>query len=278
MPSEMHDPMVPIPFKVKKIKRETKDVFTLILFPDSSSSVVPFSPGQFSMLYVLGVGEVPISHSGAPSQSDSVVHTIREVGATTQALGRLSMGDVIGLRGPFGSAWPIETSKGMDIIIGAGGLGMAPLRSLFYYILENREQFGRVRLLYGTRAPEDFLFKNEWDEWQKQGIEILTTVGLAHQKWKGHVGHVTTLVPRLELESQNTRVFLCGPEIMMRFTAFELEKRGVPIRNISVSLERNMKCAIGFCGHCQFGPHFVCKGGPVFGFDQVEALMRIREL
>ncbi|MBI1860293.1 MAG: FAD/NAD(P)-binding protein [Deltaproteobacteria bacterium] len=275
---ELVDPMCPLPFRVQKVSWENSDVVTLDLVPESSSTPTKFQPGQFSMLYAFGVGEVPISHSGSPTEPSRVTHTIRTVGAVTNAIGKLKRGDTLGLRGPYGTAWPLKEAQGKDIVVGAGGLGMAPLRPILYSIAQEREKFGKVALVYGARDPKDFLFKDEWEVWKKNDIEIHMVVGQSTSDWKGHVGHITTLIPRLKLEPEKTCAFLCGSEIMMRFTAFELEKRGVSKSHISISLERNMKCAIGFCGHCQYGPHFICKDGPVFAFDRIEELMRIREL
>jgi NAD(P)H-flavin reductase len=230
------------------------------------------------MLYVMGVGEIAISLSGDPGNPGELVHTIRSVGAVSRALAHLRAGAEMGLRGPYGSAWPVESARGRDVVVAAGGLGMAPLRPVIYQLVRERHAFGRIYLLYGTRTPSDFLFKTEWKRWRSQGIEIRCAVGTASPKWKGDVGHVTTLVPKIELKASDAVALVCGPEVMMRYTAYELEKKGLPPENIHLSLERNMKCAIGFCGHCQFGPHFICKDGPVLPFARGDRLLRIREV
>jgi NAD(P)H-flavin reductase len=182
--------------------------------------------------------------------------------------------EVIGVRGPFGSHWPIEGATGKDIVIVAGGIGLAPLRSVMYQIVSLRAKYGKVVLLYGARTPEDILYRRELERWRAHfDLEVYVTVDHATGAWRGSVGVVTRLVPRAPFDPQNTVALVCGPEIMMRFTAAELEKRGVATEHIFVSMERNMKCAVGQCGHCQYGPHFVCKDGPVFQYSRVQHLL-----
>lgn len=267
--------MLPLEYRILKKRQDSDDVVTMELLPHGETKLPHCRPGQFNMLYAFGVGEVPISTSGP---RDATVHTIRIVGATTKALSLLHTGDPVGVRGPFGSQWPLDDADGKDLVLGAGGLGMAPLRPIVLEVIQARARFGRVCVLYGTRSPSDFLYQDEWESWKAAGIDVHVTVGSATPQWKGHVGHVTTLVPHAFFSSPNTRAYLCGPEIMMRFTAYELVKRGVDKKDVYVSLERNMKCAIALCGHCQFREFFVCKDGPVFPFDRVEAMMRVREL
>lgn len=270
------EPMAPVPFRVTKRTQETYDTFTLELVPDGGAPL-SFLPGQFNMLYAFGVGEVPISVSGDPARPATLVHTVRDVGAVTASLGRLRRGDGVALRGPFGTAWP-SPPDGSDVLIAAGGLGLAPLRPAIYRALAEKKRLGEITILYGARTPEDLLFAGETKRWAKEGARVHVAVGQATRAWRGTVGHVTALLPRAVFRPERTVAMLCGPEIMMRFTAAELEKRGMCKADIHVSLERNMKCAVGLCGHCQLGTRFVCTNGPVFPYDVAEPLMRVREL
>ena len=273
------DPMVPIPYRVERYRKETHDTFTLELKPASAEQLPPFSAGQFNMLYIYGVGEVPISISGDPENGDVIVHTIRAVGTVTSAMQSLRAGHVIGLRGPFGSNWPIDEAKGQDVVIVAGGIGLAPLRPVIYYVLNHREKFGKVVILYGARTPEDILYRKEIESWRKRlDLEVLVTVDRATGNWRGNVGVVTRLIPRAPFDPYATVAMVCGPEIMMYYTVLELMDQGIPKNQIYVSMERNMKCAIGFCGHCQYGPHFICKDGPVFPYETIETLLTKREI
>ncbi len=273
------DPMTPVPHTIKKIIRETHDTFTLDLTPKDGSEPISFLPGQFNMLYAFGVGEIPISISGPAPGTRGMLHTIREVGTVTQALHKLKKGATVGLRGPFGSSWPIETSKGSDIVILAGGIGLAPLRPAIYNLLEQRDQFGNIALLYGTREPKDLLFTKEFEKWRgKLGVQTKITVDKAGSDWRGNVGVVTTSIPRVSFDPPHTIVMICGPEIMMRYSVIEMKRLGVSEDRIYITMERNMKCAVGFCGHCQFGPSFICKDGPVFRYDRIKHFFGIREI
>lgn len=265
------EPMLPTVYRVQHVRRELSDTFTLELEPADGSEVPPFATGQFNMLYVFGVGEIPISISGDPDQRKPLVHTTRAVGTVSKAMHQLKPADVIGVRGPFGSHWPIEHAKGKDVVIVAGGIGLAPLRSAMYQLLAQRDQYGKVVLLYGARTPQDVLYRRELEHWRSHfDLEVLVTVDHATGTWRGSVGVVTTLISRASFDPANTLALVCGPEIMMRFTAAGLEKRGIATKDIFVSMERNMKCAIGFCGHCQYGPNFICKDGPVFQYSEVQ--------
>jgi NAD(P)H-flavin reductase len=273
------DPMRPSPFVVLDTTRETGDTFTLTLQPAAAESRLRFDPGQFNMLYVFGAGEVPISISGDPAQPEIVVHTIRAVGATTRALQGLGKGDWVGVRGPFGTAWPVEQAHGHDVVIVAGGIGLAPLRPALYHLLLHRSQYGRVVLLYGARTPRDLLFRRELREWRGRfDVELDVTVDRATADWRGSVGVVTKLIERSPFDPESAMAFVCGPEIMIRLSAAALQRRGVTPANIHVSMERNMKCAVGFCGHCQLGPLFICKDGPVFRSDRMQPFLRLREV
>ncbi len=274
MMANVPDPMLPQLYRVQRVRREIPDTFTLELEPEEGVEVPPFASGQFNMLYVFGVGEIPISISGDPARRRPLVHTTRAVGTVSKAMRELKPEDVIGVRGPFGSHWPIERAMGKDVVIVAGGIGLAPLRSAMYQVISQREKYGKVVLLYGARTPEDILYRREVEHWRAHfDLEVYVTVDNATGKWRGSVGVVTRLIPRAPFDPLNTAAMICGPEIMMRFTAAELEKRGVATENIFVSMERNMKCAIGQCGHCQYGPHFVCKDGPVFQYSRVQHLL-----
>jgi NAD(P)H-flavin reductase len=273
------DPMLPAPWRIQEVRRETADTFTLALAPESPAPAPGFAAGQFNMLYVFGVGEVPISISGDPLAPSPLTHTTRAVGPVTRAMQKLKVGDSLGVRGPYGSGWPLGEAAGRDVVIVAGGIGLAPLRPVLCHILARRADFGRVVLLYGTRTPRDILFRAELRRWSaRRDMHVHVTVDRAVGKWRGNVGVVTALIPHAPFEPSNTVAMVCGPEIMMRFTARELRKRGVPPERVFVSLERNMKCAIGFCGHCQYGPAFVCRDGPVFRYDHVKPLLNVREL
>ena len=236
-----------------------------------------FAPGQFNMLTAFGVGEAAISISGAPG-GERLIHTIRDVGPVSHALANLAPGDPIGVRGPFGVGWPMAT-PGSDVLIIAGGLGLAPLRPSIYDILARRDAFGVVTLLYGSRRPEDIVFHAEVEAWRREKkINIELTVDHAGVDWRGHVGVVTGLLPRVQLDPSRAIARLCGPEVMMRFVGAALTEQGLDAAKIFVSMERNMKCAIGHCGHCQLGPTFICRDGPVFTYERMRPLMSVKEL
>jgi NAD(P)H-flavin reductase len=233
-----------------------------------------FLPGQFNMVYVYGVGEIPISISGDPANPRVLVHTTRTVGTVTKAMDKMRCGGILGIRGPYGTSWPIEQANGQDIVFVSGGIGLAPLRPALYEVLAHRNQYGKIVLLYGTRTPADVLFQQELERWRTRfDLDIYVTVDRAMSGWRGNVGVVTNLIPRAPFDPSNTIAFVCGPEIMMRFTAMELHKRGVDNEHIYISMERNMKCAIGLCGHCQFGPVFVCKDGPIFQYNRIKDML-----
>ena len=279
MMATLSDPMAPSPYRIQRVLKETYDTYTLELDPANGADGLSFAPGQFNMVYVSGVGEVPISISGDPDKPRTLIHTVRSVGTVTQKLCAGGRGRVLGVRGPFGTSWPVEQAVGSDVVIVCGGIGLAPLRPAIYHIMANREKYGRVALLYGARTPEDLLYKLELPQWRGRfDLQVEVTVDAASDGWRGNVGVVTTLIPPARFDPENTVAMVCGPEVMMRFTLLELEKRGVPSENTFVSMERNMKCAVGFCGHCQFGPAFICKDGPVFRFDQIQPFFVTREI
>lgn len=265
------NPMLTHSYAVKRVQQETYDTFTLELEPKNDAQPPSFLPGQFNMLYVFGVGEVPISICGDPAKPETLVHTTRAVGTVTKAMGKLRRGDLIGVRGPFGTSWPVEEAKGHDVVIATGGIGLPPLRPAVYHLLSKKQDYGKLVLLYGARTPEDILYGQEIEQWGKRSdIAVDVTVDRATGQWQGNVGVVTTLIPKATFDPANTIAMIVGPEIMMRFTIAELQRRGVRDESIYFSMERNMKCGFGFCGHCQFGPFFVCKDGPVFRYDRVK--------
>ena len=272
-------PMVPLPHRILKIHRETEDVFTIETQPEDNEPNLHFTPGQFNMIYVFGVGEVPLSISGNSDQTNTLVHTIRGVGWVTRALQEMKKGDMIGVRGPFGNPWPMQEAEGNDVLVIAGGVGLAPLRPVIYHLLAHREQYGSVSILYGARSPDDMLFKKELEQWRGRfDLHVDATVDAAKRGWMGNVGVVTQLIPKAKFDPDNTVAMICGPEIMMRFTLKELQRQEVKEKAIFLSMERNMKCAIGFCGHCQYGPQFICKDGPVFRYDQIRNIFGQREI
>jgi len=272
------DPMAPLVARVIRRHRDAPEVFTLELEPEDAAALAPFTPGQFNMLTVFGVGEVPISFSGDPANQARLVHTIRAVGPVSAALTGLDAGAPVGLRGPFGVGWPMAEAAGKDVVVVAGGLGLAPLRPALYRLFAERERYGRIVLLYGTRSPDDILFRRELEGWRSRlDAEVEVTVDHAKSSWRGHVGVVTTLIPRSSFDPDQTVALVCGPEVMMRFAIGALRDAGVDSANIYLSMERNMKCAVGFCGHCQFGPVFVCRDGPVFRYDRLRSLLALKE-
>jgi NAD(P)H-flavin reductase len=272
------DPFIPIPHRIQRARRELRDIATLELVPLAGARPA-YLPGQFNMLYAFGVGEVAISMSGDPAVPGGYVHTVRNVGAVSGAIARLPTGATVGVRGPFGTAWPTQEAEGNDVVIIAGGLGLAPLRPAIYHVLAHRARYGRVAILYGTRGPAEILYQAEIERWRRRlDVDIFVTVDHADATWRGHIGVVTKLVPRAGFDPQHTIAMVCGPEVMMRFTASALHESGLPFDRIYLSMERNMKCAIGLCGHCQFGPNFICKDGPVMRYDRIAGILAVREI
>lgn len=276
----IHNPWVAHSAQIVDIRPEVSGVSTyaMVFDNDAVGAAFRFQPGQFNMLYLPGYGESAISISSDPARRDLLSHTVRVAGNVTKALSRKREGDHIALRGPFGSSWPVEACMGHDVVIACGGIGLAPLRPAIYYILNHRADYKRVILLYGARTPNDLLYTSEYDQWRGGSLEVETTVDIGDDVWTGHIGVVPVLFYRLRLQPEQTTVLTCGPEIMIRFVVFEALARKVSADNIYVSLERNMSCAMGFCGHCQLGPHFVCKDGPVFTFRQVEDYFNLEDI
>jgi len=282
MPALAHHPDVllsPYWASIEQVVQEAEGISTYwIKFQDDDlAAAYHFAPGQFNMLYVPGYGEAAISISSDPAKPGLIGHTIRFVGNVTRAVSRLKAGDAIGVRGPFGTEWPIKEYHGSDVVLAAGGIGLAPLRPVIYHILNHRADYGRVIILYGARTPADLLYTAEFDPWREQDIEVMVTVDRADENWPGQVGVVPMLFYKLRVAPEKVIVFSCGPEIMMRFVVFEGLARRIPQNQIYLSLERNMKCALGFCGHCQLGPFFICRDGPVYRFDQLEPYFNVED-
>lgn len=275
---ERPDPVVPRRFRVLANRRETEDTYTLELEGVDCSGQFGFEPGQFNMVYAFGAGEVPISISGDPS-AGPLVHTVRAVGAVTRAICEARPGDMLGVRGPYGTAWPAGSAGERDVVVVAGGVGLAPLRPAIYSLLARAPGAGRLALLYGGRSPGQLLFAEELEAWQaRDGIELKVTVDTAGPGWAGRVGVVPELIDRIEIDPERTLALVCGPEVMIGFSVDALLARGVAPDSIHVSVERNMKCAVGHCGHCQFGPEFVCRDGAVFDYRRVRRLFALREV
>jgi NAD(P)H-flavin reductase len=272
------DPMLPVSYVVADKRQELGDTWTLELEPAGREGVGAFEPGQFSMLYAFGAGEVPISVSGGGEAGGRIGHTVRAVGAATGAICAVEPGHQLGVRGPYGNSWPLERAEGGDVVVIAGGIGLAPLRLAIKRLIANRDRYRAVAVLYGARSPDEMLWGSERQSWREAGIEVETTVDSAPGGWDGRVGLVTKLIPVAGFEGARTTAMVCGPEVMMRFVSTALQERGVATDNIHVSLERNMKCAIGHCGHCQLAHRFVCKDGPVFPVGRIETLLGVREL
>jgi NAD(P)H-flavin reductase len=268
--------MVPQPYTVRHRWRETADTWTLDLTPKTGAMIDP-QPGQFAMLTAYGVGEVPISLSGR-GDDGSLVHTVRDVGAVTAELCRIPRGGAVGVRGPFGTTWPIEDATGADVVILAGGLGLAPLRPAVEALLARRESYGRLLLLYGARTPGDLLYPEQLEQWGEQGFEVHLTVDAATRSWLERVGFVSDLLKEATFDADSAVGLVCGPEVMMRVSVAALLARGVTADCTYVSLERSMSCGVGHCGHCQLGPTLVCRDGPVFSWDQIGSWLAVREL
>jgi anaerobic sulfite reductase subunit B len=269
-------PMTPAPFRVASRRRETRDTWTLALEPVGGRPLEP-APGQFTMLYAFGIGEVPISISG--DVGGPLVHTVRAVGSVTQAICAARRGSVLGVRGPFGNAWPVADALGSDVVVVAGGIGLAPLRPAVTEVLRQRGEFGAVALLYGSRTPGDLLYRSELQRLRARfDLHVDVTVDAADAGWRGKVGVVPKLIDGAQFDPASAVALVCGPEIMMHFAARALLERGMPASRIYLSMERNMRCGLGHCGHCQLGPTLICRDGPVYSYDRLEALMAVREL
>ena len=268
--------MVPQPYAVRSRGRETADTWTIELEPVAGETIDP-EPGQFAMLTAYGVGEVPISLSSRGADG-SLVHTIRDVGAVTAELCRTPRGGTIGVRGPFGTTWPLEDARGADVVVLAGGLGMAPLRPAVEGLLARRDSYGQLLLLYGARTPGDLLYPQQLEDWRADGLDVRLTVDAGTRSWLDRVGFVSALLDDVTVDFGSAVALVCGPEVMMRVTVGALLQRGTSAERTYVSLERSMSCGIGHCGHCQLGPILIFRDGPVFTWDEVARWLAVREL
>ncbi|WP_405577122.1 FAD/NAD(P)-binding protein [Streptomyces sp. NBC_01092] len=265
---------VPVPHRVVTRRPETADTVTLRLEP-VGATLEDFAPGQFAMVHSFGRGEIPVSVSSVQA-TGGLAHTIRSVGAVSDGLCSVRVGDVVGLRGPYGNSWELERARGTDVLVVAGGIGLAPLRPLILSALAEPEVYRRVNVLVGARTPGDVIARQEIESWPTAFTGV--TVDRPDPDWRGDVGVVTQLLGRAHFEPGSTWAFVCGPEPMIRAAARELAQRGVPRDRIRVSLERNMRCATGHCGHCQLGPLLLCQVGPVVDWERAEPLLSVREL
>ncbi len=273
----------PRPYVVHQWRRESQDTVTLHLAPAASMPIEPTlhkpRPGQFNMLYLFGKGEAPISISGISRRTGHIHHTVKAAGSLTRALTELKIGDTVGLRGPFGNGWPLHAAHGRNLLLIAGGIGMAPIRAAMRSVMRHPDRYGRIDLIYGSRNPQDILFGQQLQRWHANKLaNVHLTVDHSDANWNGSVGFVTSLLDNLEMESARTTAFLCGPEIMMRHSMGKLLNAGVAPEEIHMSIERNMRCAIGVCGHCQWGADFICQQGPVFTAEQARKRLQVREL
>jgi NAD(P)H-flavin reductase len=275
------DSMLPIPTRIVEVREENLNTrtFAMQIEDEDLRRSYRWAPGQFNMLYVPGIGEAAISISSDPDKPEVLEHTIRIVGAVTRAIDRLGEGGLIGLRGPFGRPWPLDRLHGGEVVLVAGGIGLAPLRPVVYWLLKRRDRFRRLMLLFGCRSPEDRLFRDELEDWtEHQKIDVLVTVDNATGGWVGPVGVVTKLLQRIKVNAEETTVMVCGPRMLNRVAAWNFLQLHVPPERVFLSLERNMNCGFGHCGHCQYGSKFVCKDGPVFAFSEIADIFAGEEI
>lgn len=270
---------VPATAEIVRRTQESPSVFSLglRLTDPALHAAYRFEPGQFNMLYLYGVGEIPISIVSDPEDGDELSHTIRVVGRVTHGFAALKVGDRIGLRGPFGRGWPLRDMHGQDLVMVTGGLGCAPLVSVINYVAQRRSDFGRVAILQGVKHMDDMIWRERYARWaQLPDVQVLLAADIAGTGWNWHVGLVTELIDKIEMDLPGARVMVCGPEPMMLASVRKLMASGVVDENIWLSLERNMQCAVGHCGHCQVGADFVCKDGPVFNYPQIRDRLGVK--
>jgi len=247
--------------------------YRLRLLDEGARPRFDFVPGQFNMVYAPGVGEVAISISSDPDD-DLLEHTIRIVGRTTRVIEGLDVGDVLGLRGPYGRGWPLQEARWKDVLVVTGGLGCAPVTGAIDYMMRRRASYGHITILHGVKKPADMIYRDRFKQWRREpDTQVLLTSDEPDRRWRDRTGVVTELFEEVTFDPGRTVAFMCGPEVMMRYGVRILGERGMPRNRIYVSLERNMKCAVGLCGHCQLGPEFVCKDGPIFPYDRIARFM-----
>ncbi len=275
------DTMLPLPARILDIREENFNTRTFVIQieDEPTRKAYRWAPGQFNMLYAPGVGEAAISLSSDPDHPETLEHTIRVVGSVTRALEEIGQGGVVGLRGPFGRGWPVDRLQGGDVVMVAGGIGLAPMRPLVYWLRKNRDRFRRVVLLFGCRSPDDRIYVDELEQWQSdEVIDVLVTVDNATGGWVGPVGVVTNLLQRVRVNADRTTVMVCGPRVLNRVAAWSFLQSHVPPGQVYLSLERNMNCGYAQCGHCQMGSKFVCKDGPVFAFSEIADIFGSEEI
>lgn len=269
----MINPYLIHPATIMERIREADSIHTyrLRLNDEETRRNFRFTAGQFNMVYLFGVGEVAISIVSDPEQPERLDHTIRSVGRVTSAIAQLQAGETLGIRGPFGQGWPLHAARGHDVVIVTGGLGCAPVMGAIEYIFRRRLHYGSVKIIHGVKSPRDLVFHERFEAWSKRpDTEVLLASDRPDKTWRYHVGVVTELFERVSIDPPKTMVLMCGPEIMMRLGVPILMRRGIPATAIYVSLERHMECGVGLCGHCQMGPYFLCKEGPVMRYDLIE--------
>lgn len=270
------NPYLPREAEIVTRTQESPDTFSLRLRL-TDGGAYRFHPGQFNMLYLYGSGEVPISIVAEDPETQQLTHTVRSVGRLTRGLSTLLSGDRIGLRGPYGRGWPMQQAENRDVVVVTGGLGYAPSVSIIHHILAHRERYGRLSILQGVKHTDDLIWRAQYDAWAEMpDVEVMLAADVAEPGWHGHVGLVTTLFDRLQIEPERTTAMLCGPEVMMRAAAEGLHAMQVATGDIYLSMERNMHCGIGHCGHCQLGRAFVCRDGPVFAWPEIRDLLGVR--
>ena len=279
LPSFDGRPMLPRSFQLVSARAETGDVTTLFLEPNDGLSCFRFQPAQFAMVGLPGVGEVPISISSHPDGSRCIGLTIRRAGAVTAAVIDTPVGGSLSIRGPYGRPWPMELALGRETLFIGGGLGLAPLRAAILEVGDDADASTRATILYGARTPDDLLFTSDLEIWtEMESLSVVTTVDSANDDWGGRVGLVTEHLDEALDTLDDPITMLCGPDVMIGIVCTELIARGRPADSIWITMERNMKCGVGLCGHCQFGPHFLCKDGPVFRYDQIMQLFDVAEV
>jgi NAD(P)H-flavin reductase len=279
-PAHAASPLLPEPAEILEKSSFGPDLhaYRLRLLDPAARPRFDFQPGQFNMVYVPGVGEVAISISSDPDEED-LEHTIRIVGRTTRVIERLGPGDVLGLRGPYGNGWPLQEARFKDVLVVTGGLGCAPVSGAIEYMFRRRASYGRISVLHGVKKPADLVHRARFEAWRRQAdTRVLLTSDQPDRSWRDRTGVVTELFEEVEFDPARTVVLMCGPEVMMRYAIRILRARDMPEDRIYVSLERNMKCAVGWCGHCQLGPEFLCKDGPIFPVRRVGRWLEVHGL
>jgi sulfhydrogenase subunit gamma (sulfur reductase) len=260
---------------IKKIKEETVDIktFTLCFKEEELKNKFTFRPGQFVLVSVFNCGEAPFSISSSPEVAGEIQLSIKKAGLLTGEIHSLQEGDEICMRGPYGNGFSLERLYGSNLLFIGGGIGLAPLRSLIQYVFAKKSDFGGATILYGARTPEDIVFKEELNKWSRENeAEVLITVDRGDSGWKGNTGPVTHLWEKIEISPTNTKAVICGPPVMIPYVVFDLLKMGFAEEDIISTLERNMKCGVGKCGHCTLGSRFACIDGPVFTYNEMKKL------